>query len=74
MVPSNMLRKVLQILECPRKLVNIVKDLHSNMKATISVSEASSEEFEVRKGVKKGDSAAPTYFTLFLTAILNLLA
>ena len=44
------------------------------MKAKVSFSGFISEEFEVNKGVKQGDPAAPTYFTLFLTAILNLLA
>ena len=42
------------------------------MKAKVSVSGFISEELEVNKGVKQGDPAAPTYFTLFLTAILNL--
>ena len=74
MVSMDMLWKVLEILGCPRKFVNIVKDLHINMKAKLSVSGFISEEFEVNKGVKQGDPAAPTYFTLFLTAILNLLA
>jgi hypothetical protein len=69
-----MLWKVLEILGCPRKFVNIVKDLHINMKAKVSASGFISEEFEVNKGIKQGDPAAPTYFTLFLTAILNLLA
>ena len=74
MVSRDMLWKVLEILGCRRKFVNIVKDLHINMKAKVSVSRFISEEFEVNKGVKQGDPAAPTYFTLFLTAILNLLA
>jgi hypothetical protein len=74
MVSRDMLWKVLEILGCPRKFVNIVKDLHINMKAKVSVSGFISEEFEVNKGVKQGGPAAPTFFTLFLTAILNLLA
>ena len=73
-VSRDMLWKVLEILGCPRKFVNIVKDLHINMKAKVSVSGSISDDFEVKNGVKQGDPAAPTYFTLFLTAILNLLA
>jgi sorting nexin-29 len=74
MVSRDVLWKVLEILGCPRKFVNIVKDLHINMNAKVSVSGFISEEFEVNKGVKQGDPTPPTYFTLFLTAILNLLA
>ena len=73
-VSRDMLWKVLEILGCPRKFVNIVKDLHINMRAKVSVSGSISDDFEVKNGVKQGDPAAPTYFTLFLTAILNLLA
>ena len=75
MVYSDMLWKALEILGCPRKFVSIEKDRHRiNMKAKVSVSKFISEKFEVKKGVKQGDLAAPTYFTLSLTAILSLLA
>ena len=72
-VNREMLWKVLTILGCPQKFVNIVKDFHENTEANILISGTTSDNFEVRNGVRQGDPAAPTYFTLYLTAILRVL-
>lgn len=63
LVPRNMLWKILQNSGCLRKFINIVKDLQSAQRH---------EGNDV--SLKQGETATLTYFTLFLTTILNLIA
>ncbi|KAK4309301.1 hypothetical protein Pmani_019063 [Petrolisthes manimaculis] len=73
MVRREMLWKVLAILGCPPKFVQIAKSFHQGMFGKVSVSGNISEPFEINNGVKQGDPSAPTYFTLFLAAILKVM-
>lgn len=74
MVSREMLWRVLEILGCPPKFVKIVKDFHENMMGRVSISGSVSDPFVIGNGVKQGDPAAPTFFTLFLTAILMVMS
>ena len=73
MVRREMLWKVLTILGCPPKFVQIAKSFHQGMFGKVSVSGNISDPFEINNGVKQGDPSAPTYFTLFLAAILKVM-
>ena len=70
-VDRSTLWKVLEI--CPEKLVNIIQQLHVDMKAQVSVGNDPSDEFPVNHGVKQGCVLAPTLFSLYLTAVLDTL-
>lgn len=71
MVPREMLWKVLEKFGCPPKFVKILKEFHDGMTGRVSVSGRLSDGFNITKGVKQGDPAAPTLFTLFFTAVLK---
>ena len=55
---------------CPPKFVNMVKSLHSDMKARVNFGGDLSEPFNVDNGVKQGDLSAPTLFAIYFVAML----
>ena len=56
---------------CPEKFTNLIKALHVNMEARVSLNSELSEPFVVANGVKQGCVLAPTLFSIFLTATLT---
>ena len=56
---------------CPSKFVNIIKSLHSSMQAAVAQGPTHSTEFAVTNGVKQGCVLAPTLFSLYLSAMLE---
>lgn len=74
MVKRGLLWPVLQTLGCPPKFVKIIKELHENMVGRVLISGCVTDAFKIKNGVKQGDPAAPTLFTLFLTAILQVMS
>ena len=68
-VDRTTLKKILEIYGCRKKLVNIIKQFHCEMKAQVSVGGEPSEAFEVNHGVKQGCVLAPTLFSIYLTAV-----
>ena len=63
--------QVLTKFGCPAKFVNIIKSLHSGMKASVAHGTNHSNEFAVTNGVKQGCVLALTLFSLYLSAMLE---
>ena len=56
---------------CPSTFVNLVKQLHRNMKARFAFNGTLSQEIAVDNGVKQGDILAPTLFSIYLAMLLS---
>ena len=65
------LGQVLTKFGCPAKFVNIIKSLHSGMKVSVAHGTNHSNGFAVTNGVKQGCVFAPTLFSLYLSAMLE---
>ena len=63
--------KLLQRYGCPVKFTTLIKALHENMQARVSLNGELSDPFTVSTGVKQGCVLALTLFSLFLTATLT---
>ena len=63
--------QVLTKFGCPAKFVNIIKSLHSGMKASVAHGTNHSNKFAVTNGVKQGCVLVPTLFSLYLSAMLE---
>ena len=59
---------------CPPKFVNMVKSLHTDMKARVNFGGNLSEPFNVDNGVKQGDLSALTLFAIYFAAIFLMLS
>jgi hypothetical protein len=64
--------QVLTKFGCPAKFVSIIQSLHSGMKASVYQDGNESKEFDVSNGVKQGCVLAPTLFSLYLSAMLEI--
>ena len=53
-------------LGVPDKLINLIKATITNIKGRAMIQGTYSEEFEIQKGVKQGDSLSATLFNLAL--------
>ena len=56
---------------CSDKIVNLIKALHAGMQAKVAQGRDISKEFAVTNGVKQGCFLAPTLFSLYLAAMLQ---
>ena len=63
---------ILEKAGCPKKFVTMIRLLHNQMNASVLVDGDSTDKFEVKTGVKQGCVLAPTLFSIFLTAVLEL--
>ena len=57
--------------ECPSKFINLVKALHGKMQAHVSQENTSSRNLQSPVDVKQGSVLAPTLFSLYQTAMLE---
>ena len=57
---------------CPHKFVRIVRLLHDGMEASVLCDGEATPQFPVQVGVKQGCVIAPTLFTLFMGAVLQI--
>ena len=71
MVDRQILWKVLQRYGCPQIFLEIIKQFHEGMRATVVEGGKESEPFDVTNGVRQGCVLAPALFSLFLTAVLR---
>jgi hypothetical protein len=62
---------VLERFGCPDHFVQVIMNLHCDMKATISSWDKLSDPFPVNNGVKQGCVLAPTLFSIYLAAVLE---
>jgi len=69
-VPRELLWQVLAKSGVPPKLINLLKQLHSNCKVNFRIAELS-RSFRSTIGVKQGDTLGPLLFIFFITAILH---
>ena len=72
-VPRGMLWRVLSKVGCPPKFVNLVRQFHDGMEASVLIDCQHSENFEVTVGVKHCCVLAPILFITYLTGVSYLL-
>uniref|UniRef100_UPI00398E885A uncharacterized protein n=1 Tax=Pristiophorus japonicus TaxID=55135 RepID=UPI00398E885A len=57
---------------CPQKFITILRLLHDDMQAVVLTNGFITDPIHVRTGVKQGYVIAPTFFSIFLAAMLHL--
>ena len=62
---------ILGKLGCPPQFVEMLKQLHRNMKARVNLNGSLSEPIPVDNGVKQGDIPAPTLFSIYFAVMLS---
>ena len=67
-VPRQALWKVLEKCGVPPNLLRLVKSCHEGMCAEVRVGSTTTEEFEVRNGIRQGCTLAPTLFNIYISA------
>ena len=63
--------KILGKVGCPPVFVNLVRELHRDMKARFTFNGVLSEEIAIDNGVKQGDILAPTLFSIYFSVLLS---
>ena len=71
LVSRNGLFKILELIGCPPKLHDFVKNFHNNMKGVVEFDGSTSEPFNITSGVKQGCVLAPTLFGIFFAIMLQ---
>ena len=54
----------------PEKVLNVVKSFHEGMHAEVRVGLTVTDRFEVRNGLWKGCTLAPTLFNIYFSAMV----
>ena len=57
---------------CPEGIISLISQLHTGMTAQVSLNGTLSEQFPVNQGVKQGCVLAPSLFSIYLSAVLEL--
>ena len=57
--------------ECPSKFINLMKALHEKMQVHVAQGNYIFKEFAVTNDVKQGSVLAPTLYSLYRTAMLE---
>ena len=70
-VSRNGLWLVLRKFGCTERFVKIIEALHTGMQANVALSGTVSRDFSVRNGVKQVCVLAPTLFSMYLSAMLE---
>ena len=61
--------EIMQEMEIPPKLINLVKACYSNSKALVQIGKGRTEEFEIRTGLRQGCLLSPILFNLVLEKV-----
>ena len=61
---------ILEKLGCPSGFVDLLKQLHRNMKVRVNFNGSLSEPISIDNGVKQGDIPAPTLFSIYCAVTL----
>lgn len=64
--------RILSLIGCPAKYIQILRLLHDDMLATVISNSEHGDPFYVTTGVKQGCVIAPTLFSIFVGTILRL--
>ena len=70
-VPSDALWLLLGRWGFPPKLVNILKNMHSGMQASVRVDGILSDPFRISNGLKQGCVLAPFLFNLYFNKVMQ---
>ena len=62
---------VLKRIGCPPILYKLIMSFHEDMKAFVQFDGSTSDNFDVRSGVKQGCVLAPTLFSIYFAALLQ---
>lgn len=71
LVSRDGLFNILLKIGCPPKLHSMIRSFHDGMKATIQYDGNTSEQFDIKSGVKQGCVLAPTLFGIFFSLLLK---
>ena len=63
--------QVLQKFGCTDRFINIIEALHTGMQANVAMNCSVSGDFDVSNEVKQGCVLAPTLFSLYMSAMLE---
>ena len=62
---------VLRKIGCPPTLLQLIISFHDGMKATVQFDGNTSDPFNIKSGVKQGCVLAPTLFSIYFAALLD---
>ena len=62
---------ILEKLGCPPEFVDMIRQLHNNMKAQVNFNGSLSDPIPIDNGVKQGDILAPTLFSIYFAVAFN---
>ena len=62
---------LLDKLGCPSKFLNMIRQFHDGMEASVIEQGSMSEKFSISNGVKQGCTMAPTLFAIYFAAMLR---
>ena len=62
--------KVLEKCGVPPRMLRVVKSLHDGMQAEVRVGSATTESYEVKNGLRRGCTLAPTLFNVYFSGMV----
>ena len=68
---SDTLWRILETYGCLPRLLAVIKAMHTDMRAMVTVHGEASDFFRALYGVRQGCILAPTLFALFLVAVIE---
>ena len=63
--------KILREKEISKRLINVIKDLYTDVKVKIQVGDQFTNEISCTGGIRQGDSLSPTLFNLIMNKLVE---